>query len=197
MAIVNDKTQETFLKFLYVGAAGCGKSTNLQWLFKQTSTDLPSKHFDLSQFAKNKSDFEFLPVALGGQQSLKINLFTLPAHNLWETIPQHLMLGVDGIVFVVDTRLSKLYDNESQFDRIEALANLTGRTLDNIPLVFQYNHRDAIDAVPIHALKDVYSRKNTLGVEAVATKGIGIIETLESLTEIVLQGVEQHQQSSH
>lgn len=65
----------------------------------------------------------------------------MPAHNLWETVPQHLLLGVDGIVFVVDTRLSKLFDNETQLQRLEALVRTTGRSLWDIPMVDQYNHR--------------------------------------------------------
>lgn len=74
MAIVNEQTSETFLKVLYVGCAGCGKSTNIQWLFKQTSAELPSKHFDLGSFSKNNSAFEFLPILLEGEKKVRLQL---------------------------------------------------------------------------------------------------------------------------
>lgn len=186
MAIVNDQTDETFLKVLYVGCAGCGKSTNIQWLFKQTSTELPSKHFDLGSFSKNNSAFEFLPISLEGEKKVRLHLFSMPAHNLWETVPHHLLLGVDGIVFVVDTRLSKLFDNETQLQRLESLVRTTGRSLWDIPMVYQYNHRDAPDAVPIHTLTSVYSREHSVEVESVATKGMGVFEAVDALTDIML-----------
>ena len=52
MAFLNEYTGELHLKILFVGAKGAGKSTNLQSVYKQTSTDIASRLPDVFDIEK-------------------------------------------------------------------------------------------------------------------------------------------------
>jgi signal recognition particle receptor subunit beta len=192
MAFLNEDTNELHIKILYAGASGSGKTTNLQSLFKQTSSEISSQFFDLHSIGGNSQFFDFLPLTYGKTQShaLRLHLFTLPSHDLWPTVNMNLCQGVDGIVGVVDSRLPFLEDNEAAFARVKNLLHLTNRSFSEIPLVFQYNHRDAPNAVDLEGLRKEYSRHGAGEIEAIAAKDTGVLETLESIAERVLTAME-------
>jgi signal recognition particle receptor subunit beta len=192
MAFLNEDTNELHIKILYAGAAGCGKTTNFQSLYKQTSTELSTRFFDLHSMAGKSQFFDFLPLTYGKARnhSLRLHLFTLPPHNLWPTVNMNLCLGVDGVVGVVDSRIPFLENNERAFSHLNNLLHLANRSFSEIPLVFQYNYRDAPDAVDVNALKKEYSRHGAGEIEAVAIKDIGVIETLDAIAERVLMAME-------
>lgn len=186
MAYLRDESQELFLKVLYFGASASGKTTNLQSLFKHTSPHVPFRHFDLAPFATNSPFFEFLPLELGALKNYKtrLHLYTVPSHDLFTTLNHNLVAGMDGAVFVLDSRLSALAESERHLERMNELLRYSGRS--DIPLVLQLNHRDAPTALPIDALKTGFCREGHSAVEAVAAKSIGVNETLEVLLDRIL-----------
>ena len=58
MAIINEETNEIHLKILMIGAQGCGKTTNLQSLYKQTAGALATRLFDLHGMSNRNSFFD-------------------------------------------------------------------------------------------------------------------------------------------
>lgn len=204
MAFLNEYTGELNLKVLYVGAAGCGKTTNLRSVFKQTSTEISSRLFDLHGLGQGDSVFDFLPLRLGDAQGpsrgahgaerpaqpLRVHLYTLPSDDTLQILNQTLFMGVDGIVFVVDSRVSALPENERQWERVNQWLQQQGRRLEDVPLVSQFNHRDAPDALPIRALKARFQRSDSMGVEAVAVQDVGVLETIDAIADAILASLE-------
>lgn len=197
MAFLNEYTGELNLKVLYVGPTGCGKTTNVRSAYKQTSTEISSRLFDLHGLGDGEGVFDFLPLSLGGAgredtrgQPLRVHLYTLPSHDCLETLNQTLFMGVDGIVFVVDSRASALPENERQWERVGQWLLQQGRRLEDVPLVSQFNHRDAPDALPIRALKARFEREGSGGVEAVAVQDVGVLETIDAITDAILASME-------
>ena len=188
MAHLNQDTKELHLRILYVGAPGAGKTTNLQSIYKQTSTELSTRLFDLHDVSQKNRYFDFLPLAYGQKRALalRLHLFTLPAHDSWPTVLHNLMLGVDGIVFVVDSRLSRIHENETHLNRLRDLLRLTNRSFQDIPLLFQFNHRDAQDATPLHALRKQFSRQAADDFEAIAAQDKGVLESIDMLANRIL-----------
>ena len=203
MAFLNEYTGELNLKVLYVGSAGCGKTTNIRSAYKQTSTEISSRLFDLHGLEESDGVFDFLPLRLGDvsqriesnrsgahSQPLRVHLYTLPSHDCLATLNQTLFMGVDGIVFIVDSRSLALPENERQWERMNQWLLQQGRRQEDVPLVSQFNHRDASDALPIRALKARFQRAESSGVEAVAVQDVGVLETIDAMTDAILASME-------
>jgi len=101
------------------------------------------------------------------------------------------MTGVDGIIQIVDSRLKKLEANELNFQRTKDLLKLTRANWGDVPLVFQYNHRDSNEALDLKALKKAFSRHNSGSIEAVAAQDIGVFESLDSIADRILVAMEK------
>jgi len=192
MAYINDDSAELYLKILYVGANNVGKTTNLQSLYKQTSGDIATRFFDLHNLQQRNIFFDFLPLSFGDikAHALRLHIYTLPSHDLWNTVNFSLCTGVDGIVFTIDSRISRLWQNELQLNRIKKLLQRTGKSFNDIPLTIQYNHRDAIDVADLRALKAEFSRYNAADIEAVAVQDIGVMESLDAVVDRILLSME-------
>ena len=192
LAFLNEQTNELHLKVLYAGCAGSGKTTNLQSLYKQTSPELSSRLFDLHEVARKNQFFDFLPMSLGQSRAhaLRLHVYTLPSHDLWRSVVMNLAWGVDGVVFVLDSRVRALQENEQQLMRLKSILKCVNRNFDEIPLVFQYNQRDAPDALPLRAMKTEYTRTAAAEIEGVAVQDIGVVETVEALSDRILANME-------
>ena len=69
------------------------------------------------------------------------------------------------------------------------LENLSEYDIDieELPLVFQYNKRDLPNVLPVEVLRRDLNRWSRPDFEAVATKGIGVLETFKEITREVLK----------
>ncbi|MEN9528687.1 MAG: hypothetical protein RI932_560 [Pseudomonadota bacterium] len=192
MAIINEETNEIHLKILLVGAQGCGKTTNLQSLYKQTAGDLATRLFDLHGMSARNSFFDFLPLTLGKHQNhdVRAHLYTLPHHKMLPSMNQALLAGTDGAIFVVDSRLAKLPQSEEQFTRMKDLVRVAHKNLHDFPIVIQFNHRDDPQAVPMEALRLAFHLENSPTVESVAVQDIGTVECLDALADLILNQME-------
>jgi len=65
-----------------------------------------------------------------------------------------------------------------------------GLTLDDVPIVIQVNKRDLPDALPVEMVRAVVDPEGKFPVlEAVATEGKGVFETLKEVSRLVLARV--------
>ena len=92
--------------------------------------------------------FDFLPVDLGtisGFQ-VRIQLYTVPGQVFYNTTRKLVLKGVDGIVFVADSRRSEAPATLAYWNNM--LKNLEANGLDyrTLPIVVQMNKRDLEDA---------------------------------------------------
>lgn len=189
MAIFNDVTNELLIKVAYVGASRAGKTTNLQSLYKQHSPEVKSRFFDLHGLEKKSPYFEFLPLSIGDHRSIpmRLNIFTLPAIEFFGTLERQILRGVDGIVMVIDSRLEHLDENERCSNRLETLLAGVERSIESIPIVVQLNHRDAPGALSLSALKKGFTWQGCRHIEAVAVQDVGVTETIEMLSDLMLE----------
>jgi signal recognition particle receptor subunit beta len=188
LAAFSEISREIMIKIAYVGVPGAGKTTNIQSIFRQTSPDLRSRPFDLTQLQNANPYFDFLPLSIAEyrSQSIKLNLFSIPAHRQWKTLRMQLLHGIDGIVWVVDSRNDRIDENERVLFQLENDLAELGVALSSIPCITQFNHRDSNDAAPLHALQSAFGIKASSHQEAVAARDIGVLETIEKLGEKII-----------
>src|SRR6202012_2627864 len=101
---------------------------------------------------------------------------------------QLVLKGVDGIIFVVDSHWERMAEN------VESFANLQENLIENhlslvqIPSVLQYNKRDIPNAAPVNYLEFTFNNRanRALAFEAVASTGVGVLETLNAAARLLL-----------
>jgi mutual gliding-motility protein MglA len=60
-----------------------------------------------------------------------------------------------------------------------------------IPYLLQLNKRDLPTALPVETLKNLLDRKGESAIEAVASKGVGVYETVREIGRLVLAQLKQ------
>ncbi len=189
MPIINFGKKEILCKLVYYGPGFCGKTTNLEWLHHSLDPDLRGELLNLATETERTIFFDVMPVDLGKIQGfdVRFQLYTVPGQVQYVNSRKSILSGVDGLVFVADSSPSRWAANlESLEDLVSNLKDYD-LTLEGLPWVIQYNKRDMAGAV---AVADLDRELNKFGVpahEAVAVTGLGVSDTLRSLSQLVLE----------
>lgn len=143
MAFVNLRTREIQVKIVYCGPVRSGKTANLRNLYHMHKTSFPSKLLTVTAGGDRTVFFDFLPFTLPGVNGfdLKVRLYTVPGHDRYEETRRTILKGVDGIVFVADASAMRKANILSLKD-LQSNLSAHGKSLERIPLVFQFNKYD-------------------------------------------------------
>jgi signal recognition particle receptor subunit beta len=136
--------------------------------------------------------FDLLPltVSAGRGVQIRIKLFTVPGQVIHNATRRLVLQGADGVAFIADSQRTETKANAAAF--VNLRQNLTENGLEpaNVPLVIQFNKRDAPD-IRTDAEIDAMAQKGKEPVfKAVALRGQGVIETLLGLIEITWHRLE-------
>lgn len=188
MTFINYNTKEINCKIVYYGCGLSGKTTNLQYIYDRTTEGVKGKLISLSSENERTLFFDFLPLDAGEVRGFKtrFHLYTIPGQSFYEVSRQFILKGVDGIVFVLDSQRERLEANLESYESLEANLEAQGYDVRKIPIVFQFNKRDVPSAMPVLELSQAFNRLGAPEFEAVASKGLGVFETLTEITKLVL-----------
>ncbi len=193
MSFINYAAREINCKLVYYGPGLCGKTTNLQHIYKKVDPGTKGKLISLATEAERTLFFDFLPLELGTIRGFKtrFHLYTVPGQIFYEASRKLILKGADGVVFVADSQLERMESNiQSLADMAQHLTE-QGLDAEKIPLVMQYNKRDLPKAVPVDELQKALNPRNLPWFEAVATEGPGVFETLKAVAKVVLQELQR------
>lgn len=193
MAIINQATKELQVKIVYYGPAKSGKTTNLEQVHANVQVPNPDAKGKLTSLATSSDRtlfFDFFPleaVAIKGFKT-KFALFTVPGQVIYNATRQIVLRGVDGIVFVADSRYEKMEENIETFNHLQENLKSLNLNFDDIPCVMQYNKRDLPDVAPVEYLEYVLNNREIQmpSFEAAASKTEGVFETLNMITRMLL-----------
>jgi mutual gliding-motility protein MglA len=191
MSMINYALREINCKIVYYGPGLCGKTTNLEYVYDKVAPNTRGKLISLATESERTLFFDFLPVDLGSIRGFKtrFHLYTVPGQVYYNASRKLILKGVDGVVFVGDSQVERLDANiESMHNLYENLAQ-HGLDLTELPYVIQYNKRDLPNTATIEELE---ANLNPTGVpyfEAVATRGIGVFDTLKAVSKQVIKSL--------
>ena len=192
MSTINFANREINFKIVYYGPGLSGKTTNLKWIYSKVPEGRKGEMVSLATEDERTLFFDFLPLDIGEVKGFKtrFHLYTVPGQVFYNASRKLILRGVDGIVFVADSAPNRLRANaESMRNMRENLAEY-GLTLDDVPIVIQVNKRDLPDALPVEMVRAVVDPEGQFPVlEAVATEGKGVFETLKEVSRLVLARV--------
>jgi hypothetical protein len=191
MAFTNFDTKEINCKVIYFGPRGAGKSENLRSIFKLTAPEVQNGLLELDGPDSSTRFFEFLPVSLGYVKDfhVKMHLFTLPTNSLYESVNAVILKGIDGFVYVADSRIEAMADNVAGLSAARRLLSEEGYNVPDLARTFQYNKRDLPDLLPVEVLRQELNPAQLPDHKAVASQGLGTMETLQSMAQMILKKI--------
>src|SRR5216117_2280677 len=191
MVLFNYATKEITAKIVYYGPGLCGKTTNLQFIYDSLPSNNKSNMLSLSTKTDRTLFFDFLPLDLGKIRGMrtKLQLYTVPGQVYYNSTRQLVLKGADGVVFVADSQDQALDANLESIQNLEDNLKRQGTRLREMPLVMQYNKRDLPNALPISRLNRELNKLGAPHYESVATTGVGVEETLNGVTQLVLSNL--------
>jgi hypothetical protein len=191
VSFVNPVSKEVNCKIVYVGTGLSGKTTNLQYIYENTRTDRAGKLVSLSTENERTLFFDFLPLSVGEVRGYKtrFHLYTIPGQTFYEVSRDFILKGVDGVVYVIDSDPGRLDANLEAWEQFQQALTRQGYDLSRIPLVFQYNKRDLPDALSLEDLELTFNPAKKPHFEAVANRGQGVMETLENISQMVMDAL--------
>lgn len=197
MALINYANKEINAKIVYYGPGLSGKTTNIQYIFQRLKPEHRGKLITLPTQTDRTLFFDFLPVEIPDVKGFttRFHLYTVPGQVFYNATRKMVLKGVDGVVFVADSQKEKLTDNIDSLKNLEENLNEYGKSVKTIPFVFQFNKRDLSE---INTPAELNRRLNELGypsVEAIATTGKGVMETLSVISRMVLRHLKDSYES--
>jgi len=189
MPFINFATKEINCKIVYYGPGLSGKTTNIKWIYDHIKPENKGEMITLATETERTLFFDFVPIEVSNVKGFKVrfHLYTTPGQIIYQASRKLILKGVDGIVFVADSQEERHDANLDTLD--DMIENLKDYEIDieEIPLVFQYNKRDLPNILPVEKLRADLNRWNRPDFEAIATKGIGVLETFKEITRQVLK----------
>jgi signal recognition particle receptor subunit beta len=94
--------------------------------------------------------------------------------------------GVDGVVFVVDSQVSRLDENVDSYLNLWDNLMSQGEDLSKLGVVLQMNKRDLSNIFSVADLDELLNHTHSPVVEACALTGAGVFETLKTVCKQVI-----------
>ena len=170
MSLVNPDTKEIICKIVYYGPSLGGKTTNVQWIYHETSPEEQGKLEALDAETERTLFYDFLPLDIGDIRGYKVrfHVFSVPGQVVYDASRKLIMKMLDGIIFVADSQKERMEENINSLRNLEVNLRQQGMDITEIPLVIQYNKRDLPNAMSIEEMRKELNKYNAPEFEAVA-----------------------------
>jgi mutual gliding-motility protein MglA len=187
------QTRELTVKLVYYGPALSGKTTNLQSIHQLVSGESRGRLMTLETRDDRTLFFDLLPLvfqAEGGLQ-LRLKLFTVPGQVIHDATRRLVLQGADGVAFIADSQLEETRANAAAYANLRQ--NLVGAGFDptQMPIVIQFNKRDLPNIRPDAEIDSLAVVSKEPVFKAVASRGLGVIETFLGLVELTWERLER------
>ena len=193
MAIFKFKKREIECKIVYYGPGRCGKTTNMEYIFKTYKKQVIGEMISVDTEGDRTLFFDFLPMGLGTIKDFDINVqvYTVPGQVQYRSTRKLVLKGVDGVIFVADSLAVRREKNMLSLKDLQHNLKEYGISISKIPLVMQHNKRDlAGQDVPVMSVeqmeRDLNRQLKVPSFPASAITGEGVGATLKECLKLTL-----------
>jgi signal recognition particle receptor subunit beta len=188
MTVFDSRQQRICVRVVYDGVASAGKTTNLRHLAELFATQRTCELLSPSEQGGRTLYFDWLQIAAGMACGFPLicQVITVPGQVVLTPRRRHLLSTADVVVYVCDSAealVGRALDGLATFDEVE---RERGRP---IPLVVQANKQDQTSALSGAALVAALGRPGTPVVEAIASDGVGVIDTFVTGVRTVVRSI--------
>jgi signal recognition particle receptor subunit beta len=193
MAIFKLKKREIECKIVYYGPGRCGKTTNMEYIFKTYKKQVIGEMVSVDTEGDRTLFFDFLPMGLGTIKDfdIKVQVYTVPGQVQYRSTRKLVLKGVDGVIFVADSLAVRREKNMLSLKDLQHNLKEYGISIFKIPLVMQHNKRDlAGQDVPVMSVEQMERDLNrqlkvpSFPVSAITGEGVGA--TLKECLKLTL-----------
>jgi signal recognition particle receptor subunit beta len=193
--------REIAIKLVYYGPALSGKTTNLRSLHQLTSDEARGRLMTLETKDDRTLFFDMLPLtfrsenASNGQgMTLRIKIFTVPGQVLHASTRRLVLQGADGVAFIADSQIRETEANAASFLDLRDNLKELGVSLQQMPLIIQFNKRDLSAIRADQELEDLARRGKEPVFKASAVSGKGVLESFFGLLQIAWNKLDKEHQ---
>jgi signal recognition particle receptor subunit beta len=197
MAIVNLKKRQIECKIVYYGPGRCGKTTNLEYIYKSFKNQVMGEMVSINTDGDRTLFFDFLPLDLGKVRGcdLRVQLYTVPGQVRYSSTRKLVLRGADGVIFVADSLEVRREKNLLSLKDLQQNLKDYGLSIFKVPLVMQFNKRDLdganIPLMPLEKMEHDLNRQLKVPFfPGAALKGGGVGKTLHGCLKLVMQAVQ-------
>ncbi|MBL7179394.1 MAG: GTPase domain-containing protein [Pseudomonadota bacterium] len=198
MAIFNLKKREIECKIVYYGPGRCGKTTNLEYIFKTYKKQIEGEMVSVNTEGDRTLFFDFLPIGLGKIKGceVRVQLYTVPGQVQYSSTRKLVLRGVDGVIFVADSLEVRREKNMISLKDLQQNLKEYGISILKIPLILQYNKRDlAEQGFPLMSIeqmeKDLNRQLKVSSFPGSAFTGQGVGATLKECLKLTLKSLQK------
>jgi mutual gliding-motility protein MglA len=186
---VNVLAREVSAKIVFYGPGLSGKTTTLKKIHDSVRPPHRGEMMSLATEGDRTLFFDFMPVKVErvGDCAVRLALYTVPGQVFYNATRKLVLQGADGVVFVADSNPEALDSNLESLKNLEENLLEQGIRVEKFPLVFQWNKRDIPKAMTVSAMREALNARGAPEVETSATSGRGVIDTLKSITRLVIK----------
>jgi len=198
MAKGSAEAGEVNARIVYWGIDGAGKRTSLRGVYQKLRPDHRGEMREVPTRFDPSVCYTVLPIELGevGGIRTRIEMVCVPGDPENAPTRKQLLDQVDGIVLVVDCQRERIEENLASLEELSKSLEDYARSIDEIPLVVQYNKRDLADA---YGPEELHRRLGLAGVtvfETVATHGTGLLPALSTISKKVIRALREQSLSA-
>ncbi len=142
-----NKSGEVFVKLLYWGCVGSGKTTAVNTLYRLTKEgkygeDLtPTGNLIKIAMASGSTLFYDRGIFQSKKQAkIFYHVYTVAGHARFSPLRKKIFLGTDGVIFVFDAQRSRIEDNINSLRELKNVA--VNKLISEIPMLVMVNKQD-------------------------------------------------------
>ncbi len=191
MSLINLRDRTINTKIVYYGTALSGKTTSLQHVHSVVDPEGLTELVSLNTQGDRTLFFDFLPIPLGnlGGFEVKLQALTVPGQVRYAVTRRYVLRGADAVIFVADSHPEAQEGNVRAVEGLRRNLAANGIDVDAVPLLFQWNKRDAPGAVAEAALDAALNWRAAPAMGTIATTGYGVYESFARLCCDLLVGL--------
>jgi signal recognition particle receptor subunit beta len=184
--------KELTIKLVYYGPALSGKTTNLQSLHLLADSGARGRLMTLETRDDRTLFFDMLPLTFRSSKeiAIRIKLFTVPGQVIHGSTRRLVLQGADGVAFIADSQLAETENNAAAFLDLRENLKVNGMKVGQMPLVIQFNKRDAPSIRSDEELAELARRGREPVFPAVAIAGKGVLETFLGLLHLTYSSLD-------
>lgn len=189
MAVFDPTEQRMCVRVVYDGAASAGKTTNIRQLGTLFATQRTTEVISPAELRGRTLFFDWMQIAAGSVCGFPLicQVVSVPGQAAFNARRRELLATADVVVFVCDSSPRGI---EIGLDSLLLADELVLPTGEPLPVVIQANKQDQLDAVDGKTLIAKARRTNVHVIEAIATEGIGVVDTFVSAVRVAARAIQ-------